>query len=97
MDWLLVCAAMGCAVAAVAGLWNAYQFSRLASVPEKPGKLPADMKVEVLGPASLVARSRSQSAIRRPRLRFVTGSSSWFSSFWRHVLPHRQRPQNPRS
>ena len=47
MDWLLVCGAVGLTVSAIAGLWNAYQFSRIAPNPAKHGGLPAEGKSRV--------------------------------------------------
>ena len=109
MDWLLVCAAVGLTVSAIAGLWNAYQFSRIGPSPTKHSRLPAEGKIEGVVPSHLVGSTvRFEKTILfqtkpLPRLR----SLRWLLSFWRRrtvllssprgqVQPQRQHPQDPR-
>ena len=86
MDLLLVCAAVGLTISAIAGLWNAYQFSRIAPSPAKHGGLPAEGKIEGVVPLHLVG-----STFRFWRRRTVLSSSPRG-----HVQPQHQHPQDPR-
>ena len=65
MDWLLVCAAVGLTVTAVTGLWNAYQFSRIAPSPAKHGRLRKVKIIKGVMPAAVPTTTSSITGERR--------------------------------
>jgi hypothetical protein len=109
MDWLLVCAAVGLTVSAIAGLWNAYQFSRIAPSPAKHGGLPAEGKIEGVVPSHLggsTVRFEKTILFQTEPLPWLR-SLRWLLSFWRrrtvlssstrgHAQSQHQHPQDPR-